>query len=523
LGNGDGTFTFQGATQSTGEYATTAVGDFNGDGNLDLACVQVPSLLPNGTPYSLFVEISLGNGDGTFQSPILRVETAPFYIRMTNLAIVPGDFNGDGKLDFALPGVAADVATMLQGSIPVLNVSPNTLSFPDQIAGTTSSAQNITLTNTGTGVMSISVPSIEFSGANLTKFTQTNTCTSLLLAQATCQISVIFTPAPSDSGKLSATLSISDNAPGTPQTMSVSGTATPPAPPAPPPPAPIVSLSPSTFTFPSQYVGTSGLPQTLTVTNTGSATLNVTAVNASPADFGVLSNCTNPVAVGSSCTIGVFFDPTAGGTRTGTLKITDNAGNSPQTVTLTGSGQDFSMTPGSGSSATVTAGQTANYSIAVAPAGGFAASVALSCSGGPAQSTCTVSPNTMALSGTTAKTAMVTVTTVAGAQAPLLPFATGWPTTYWQTPILAWIGMFLLIAVVLSRWRQEQRFRWAPAFALALLVCLGMTLASCGGGSSSGGGGGGTQAGTYAITVTGNFSSGSTNLTHATKLTLVVQ
>jgi hypothetical protein len=133
----------------------------------------------------------------------------------------------------------------------------------------------------------------------------------------------------------------------------------------------------------------------------------------------------------------------------------------------------------------------------------------------------------MSLGGTAAKTAMATVTTMAGAQAPLLPFATGWPTTYWQAPlILAWIGMFLVIAVALLRWSQEQRFRWAPAFALALLVCLGMTLASCGGGSSSGGGGeggGGTQAGTYAITVTGNFTSGSTNLTHATKLTLVVQ
>jgi hypothetical protein len=47
-------------------------------------------------------------------------------------------------------------------------------------------------------------------------------------------------------------------------------------------------------------------------------------------------------------------------------------------------------------------------------------------------------------------------------------------------------------------------------------------MSACGGGNS-GGGGGGTQAGTYNLTVTGTFTSGLTNLTHKTNLTLVVQ
>jgi hypothetical protein len=194
-------------------------------------------------------------------------------------------------------------------------------------------------------------------------------------------------------------------------------------------------------------------------------------------------------------------------------------------VTLTGSGLDFSMTAGSASSATVSPGQTANYSLAVAPMGGFAASVSLSCSGGPAQSTCGVSPNTIALSGAAAMTAMVTVTTVAAGQGPVLPYGTGWPMKYRQTPlILALVGMLLPIAVALTKWRRDQRFRWTPPFALAVLVCLGMTLTSCGGGRNTGGGGcGGTQAGTYTVTVTGVFSSASTTLTRSTKLTLVVQ
>ena len=227
---------------------------------------------------------------------------------------------------------------------------------------------------------------------------------------------------------------------------------------------------------------------------------------------------------GFNCTIGVFFDPTAGGARSGTLTIADNAPGSPQTVTLTGSGLDFSMTPGAAASATVAAGQTASYSIAVAPAGGFAASVALSCSGGPAGSACAVSPSTIALSGSAAQTAMVTVTTAAHGW--LLPFRGGWPrdARYRQTPmILALAAVFMLMVVASQFLRREQNLAWIRVVGFAALVTLGLTLTSCGGGSGSGGGGTNPQAGTYTVTVTGNFTSGATTLNHSAKLTLVVQ
>jgi hypothetical protein len=397
---------------------------------------------------------------------------------------------------------------------PIVSLSSSGVAFAIQALGTTSAVQTVTLRNVGTAALSIQTVAI--TGANSGDFAVVSgsTCTNgaNVAMNGSCTIQLTFTP--TGPGARSATVGITDNAADSPQTISLSGTT-----------ASTVAVTPSTVTFPSQYVGTSGLPQTVTLTNTGTTAVTVTAVTASVADFGVLSNCSNPVAGGSSCTVGVFFDPTAGGTRTGTLKIADNAGNSPQTVTLTGSGLDFSMTAGSASSATVSPGQTANYSLAVAPMGGFAASVSLSCSGGPAQSTCGVSPNTIALSGAAAMTAMVTVTTVAAGQGPVLPYGTGWPMKYRQTPlILALVGMLLPIAVALTKWRRDQRFRWTPAFALAVLVCLGMTLTSCGGGrNTGGGGGGGTQAGTYTVTVTGVFSSASTMLTRSAKLTLVVQ
>ena len=89
--------------------------------------------------------------------------------------------------------------------------------------------------------------------------------------------------------------------------------------------------------------------------------------------------------------------------------------------------------------------------------------------------------------------------------------------------ILILAGMFLLMVIASLFGRREQNLAWGRVAALAALVTLGMTLTSCGGGSGSGGGGTNPQAGTYTINVTGNFTTGSTTLTHAAKLTLVMQ
>jgi hypothetical protein len=102
-------------------------------------------------------------------------------------------------------------------------------------------------------------------------------------------------------------------------------------------PAPVVTASPASLTFGPQGVGTTSAPQTLTLTNTGDAALSVSNVVAS-GDFAPANNCASPVAVGGSCTISVTFTPTAIGTRSGAITITDNAPGSPQMVSLTGTG-----------------------------------------------------------------------------------------------------------------------------------------------------------------------------------------
>jgi hypothetical protein len=134
--------------------------------------------------------------------------------------------------------------------------------------------------------------------------------------------------------------------------------------------APKVSLSATSLTFGSQAVGTSSAVRFTTLTNTGNATLTFSAVVSGDFAFGGVGTCGSSVAAGASCTISVKFTPTTTGTRTGGVTLTDNAGNSPQTISLTGIGSTTSAVAVAPSittqpaSRTVTAGQTAAFTVA---------------------------------------------------------------------------------------------------------------------------------------------------------------
>jgi Galactose oxidase, central domain/Abnormal spindle-like microcephaly-assoc'd, ASPM-SPD-2-Hydin/Thrombospondin type 3 repeat len=102
---------------------------------------------------------------------------------------------------------------------------------------------------------------------------------------------------------------------------------------------PLVTLSPFRLTFGNQQVGTTGNPQTLTLTNSGTATLDVTSIVAS-GDFVQTSTCGTSLVAGGTCSINISFSPTELAARPGAITITDNAPRSPQSIALSGTGID---------------------------------------------------------------------------------------------------------------------------------------------------------------------------------------
>ncbi|HEX6503854.1 MAG TPA: choice-of-anchor D domain-containing protein [Terriglobales bacterium] len=121
---------------------------------------------------------------------------------------------------------------------------------------------------------------------------------------------------------------------------------------------PIVSLSPTSLKFGATVMGKTTSGKIVTLTNTGTGTLNISSITTS-GDFHIKTKtCGSTVLASASCTVTVTFSPTAPGSRTGNLTFTDDASNSPQNVPLTGTGVSISLTPTSTNFGTVTVGTT---------------------------------------------------------------------------------------------------------------------------------------------------------------------
>jgi len=228
-------------------------------------------------------------------------------------------------------GASSSVNFTVTASRAAVALTPTSIAFANQTVGTSSSARTVTLSNPGTAALSIS--SITLTGTNPGAFRTTTTCGSSLSAGASCTISVTFVPASSSSR--TASLTVTDNAAGGPQSVSLTGTgvaATPAA-----------NLSLPTIAFGNQTVGTTSRAQTVTLSNPGNAALSITGIaitGTNPAAFTVSSKtCGSTVNAGAGCTISVVFTPHGAGSKSASVAITDNAPGSPQSVSLTGTGK----------------------------------------------------------------------------------------------------------------------------------------------------------------------------------------
>jgi hypothetical protein len=213
-----------------------------------------------------------------------------------------------------------------------ISFTPASLTFGNQVVGTASAIQTLTLTNTGNGP--VTTTSVTVGGPNANQFTvnvPAGCVRTRNAGAAFCNITVRFTPtAASGAGVKTATITVASTA-GT-VVANLTGTATTVA---------TIGALPANVAFGRRAVGSS-TSTTLTVTNTGSAPLVISAATvagnaAFSASLGTC-NVVGGVAPGASCQLTLTFNPlvNTGGTVTATLTITSNASNNPRTVTLTG-------------------------------------------------------------------------------------------------------------------------------------------------------------------------------------------
>jgi YVTN family beta-propeller protein len=214
---------------------------------------------------------------------------------------------------------------------PLVILSAATRTFGSQTINTTSPASTVTLSNGGTA--NLVITNITTSG----DFGFTTTCPistpPIAPASAPCNINVTFTPL--TIGALNGTLTIVSNAPGSPHTVALSGTGSPVA-------VPGISLTASTIDTGPTTINTTSVQQSVGVTNTGLATLNITSITVS-GPFGRVvpltgTNCGASLAPMGSCRIAVACSPTVIGTVTGTLTIAHSAMGSPTVVNLSCTG-----------------------------------------------------------------------------------------------------------------------------------------------------------------------------------------
>jgi hypothetical protein len=316
---------------------------------------------------------------------------------------------------------------------------------------------------------------------------------------------VTFTPG--IGGSLTGSIVIVDNAANSPQSIYLAGTGSGNV--------PGFDLSAPLF-FGAVLEGNTSTPQTITITNSGGATLVINSVTATP-EFGIPSNNCGSVLVGRNCMISVNFTPNATGTQTGTLTIVDNAPGSPHTISLSGIGATINIAPPAGqtTTATVTPGDTATYPLNINSTPGLVVTLNLSCASPAPYTICTVSPSQVTLGGPTPPSVTVTVQTNCN---PALIFRpTGGSPPILPAPFAGlWVGTLVLFVLLRRVMPKPWLARAAPAVLLMLLV---VTWAGCANnpapaipGSPT------TPAGIYSVTVTANGM----NVTKQLMLTLRV-
>jgi uncharacterized repeat protein (TIGR03803 family) len=177
---------------------------------------------------------------------------------------------------------------------------------------------------------------------------------------------------------------------------------------------PAVTLSTNSLNFGMHQIGGAyPIPQ-VKLTNSGNGALAISSIQKTgpnSGDFSESDNCPiypNTLVAGTVCTITPNFTPAHLGPLSAAINITDNAGNSPQSISLSGTAVDFSVSAVPVSN-TIKGGKAASYTVRVAPLGGNTMTASLTVTGCPANASCILSSSQFALNGSTATSSVLTV------------------------------------------------------------------------------------------------------------------
>ncbi len=306
------------AVSTTGSNKTFLISN-NGSGDLNISNIALTGSNP---------------GDFVLTAPATPLTISSGSSAVVSVAFKPtlaGSRSASLSITDNVVGSPHSVALTGTGVGPGISINPTAVTFNNQSVGTTSNANTVTISNTGTANLIIS--SMALSGANAGDFSITPNGSSQITVGSSSStiVSIKFTP--SGTGLRTATLAINDNATGSPHTVTITGTGV----------APTFSAGPNPLVFANQQVLSSSSPLQITVTNTGDGVLSITGLTLSGANAGDFSvspspSAGNPIIIASngSAPVSVIFTPTATGTRTANLNFTDNATGSPHTVAISG-------------------------------------------------------------------------------------------------------------------------------------------------------------------------------------------
>ncbi len=399
-------------------------------------------------------------------------------------------------------------------SPPAFSVNPTSLTFINQQPGVPSAPQTITVSNIGGSPMANVSFSITGAAASSYSIFST-TCGALLNNGSSCMVQIVFTP--SATGAIPAMLAVSSSTLGiAPASVPLNGSGQL---------ATGLAANPSQIAFPVVAAGQSSAAQLVTITNSSNYGISSIAL-AAPAPFSIAQNtCTGGLAAGANCTASVIFQPSAGGSVSGSLTVTSPAISTPATVALSGTGFDFTVAITGSASQTVASGQQATYTLVISPAGS-GATFAISCGTLPTNALCLFTPASETLAAGVQGNVAVEISTGNGTTARLER-----PSNARADPARAKTAKFgldrfdfrvalplacglLLLPLALRKHRKVFLFAMLAAF---LFAGVSSCTSSGGGTGGTGGNGGGsnTAPGTYTIpvSVTSMGISQSVNLT----------